>query len=439
MPHFTSACTSADDRAVRVAETRSFWARVGCGFGLALVTLYLGACASSSEPAQPPLMSPDRGATPTISDAIPPDEDGDARPQPQPDDGAVRPPPDDGGVRPQPRDGGNPTPGIANCQDACNRHIACDRLDVFGDRDACLSACERVGRVTSLATWFECLDEEMCAQLHACVLPEPPSLACQGMCDAAAACGVFLPFPNCVTECDDSDRPDAFGACGEPLVSDQCDAGAFWRCLIRDVFVDCGALCALGERCELVDPAECAESCIVSIYVGDALMRLRATQRTACARGANMDCAGAERCFDTEGWEPIEDDEEAFCVEWDRCFAARIPCADILPAARLNPGTMACMIRALRRGCPEGHEELLFACQQGATPPGGPGCAELCEARTVCGRLPPRQDEAACVAGCNQILSGAAGNQQALQRAMLPCGEAADCIELAMCIEDAAP
>ena len=406
------------------------------GFGFALAALCLGACAASTPPTPPPLGVPGTpdGAPPPRNDAIPAASDATA-----PDHGAAGPDgaATDAGLGPQPVDGGDPPRRIANCQDACNRHIACDRLDVFGDRDACLSACERVARVASVAPWFACLEAEMCTQLHQCALPDPPALDCQGMCDAAAACVVFLPFPGCVSECEDSDRPAAFGACGEPLVSDQCDAEAFWRCLTRDVYPDCGALCAVGQRCELLDPADCAESCIVSLYAGDVLVRLRAAHRITCIQEADMVCVRAEPCFDPP-WEPIEDDEEAFCVEWGRCFGARIPCADILPAARPSAGTMACMIRALRRGCPERHEELLFACQLGQNPPGGPGCAELCEARTVCGRLPPRQGEAGCVMACNQILAAGADDQRALQRAMLPCGEAANCIDLATCIEDAA-
>ncbi|MCA9537536.1 MAG: hypothetical protein KC620_01535, partial [Myxococcales bacterium] len=380
----------------------------------------------------------DRGVDATRRDGAVDDAGRDAAPDAAPDEGPGDRGPDalvDAEVDAAPVDMAPPL-HIESCEDACNRVAACERFDIFGDEQACLDACARSSRRSPPTTWFECLSlERNCNLIQLCRLPAPPPLECAETCAAVADCGVEVPFPDCEAECAARNGDDAlFSSCGEPLIDGACHADRFWSCLGEQVYTRCDRRCAVSVECNLVRPDGCLQGCVGESFDEDALRRRRSEQRTQCVSLAGMDCARIDACLNPAA-EPVVADHDTFCRLWDGCALNRFfgPCDDLWDFGREQPGFAECVVNLLRDECPADPEQV-FNCFDGGGGPVGPSCAELCEARDLCGALPAGQDRQGCLTTCFDQL-GRGGDGADRLRLQFPCGAAESCPEFFECAE----
>ena len=325
-----------------------------------------------------------------------------------------------------------PPPQIENCAQACQRYTACERGDIF-DTDACLAACDRASRSGPPSEWFDCLESESCNLLHLCRVPSPPALTCDEVCDSVAQCGASFPFPDCREECALHDEGGAYARCGEALFGERCDAADFWACLGRDPYSDCGTRCALSVECGITEAGDCMPACITEGFDPDALRRFRSAERNQCFAFAAMSCDRAQDCLNPMIWEAVMPTMENVCEAWDSCYGARVTCATVQHTFLVFPHAIPCVIRTLRRGCPEDEEEVLRQCISRDVDL-GPRCHHLCNAEHLCGSLPAENDIAGCQAECNRIeQAGTPDEQWRLQRE-LACSQVNTCPDLAACL-----
>ncbi|MEZ4434902.1 MAG: hypothetical protein R3F65_21055 [bacterium] len=391
--------------------------------------------------------SPERDAAPrpdASTDGMVEDDGG-----PDPDVGAdVSVDPDamagDEGVDPdmRRRDADPPPTPVEDCEDACNRYAACERLEIFGDYDNCLDTCERASRRGPPETWFECLEQETnCGLLQLCRVPEPPPLSCDEVCAGLEGCGAALPFPDCAAECEAQNAVDPdeapFSRCGE-AVAGVCDLDGFWACAGADVYNACQRRCDASIACNLVRPVGCLQDCIGERFDDDALARRRGEQRTQCVNIAGADCRRIDACLNPQAG-PVTPDRAEFCRAFDGCFFDfGFPCDEAYAIDREQPGFVDCVWGQIANGCPGDPFAVFDVCFQGGAPV-GPGCLELCEARDLCGDLPPGQNRQGCLTECNDALVFGSEDARRRQQALFPCGVAQDCAELAECMGDNSP
>lgn len=333
---------------------------------------------------------------------------------------------------------------VDDCETACGRVAACERLDIFGDYDACLDACARASRREPPQNWFTCLQfEENCRLLQVCRLPDPPPLTCDEVCVAADGCGLELPFPDCPAECEDRDGGDPeappFALCGEALVGDVCDGDGFWSCLGDSVYTACASRCEVSVACNLERAEGCLQACVGEASLEDPLARLRGRQSTQCINRVGDDCRRADECLNPQAG-PVQVDRATLCAAWDPCGAQfGFPCDELWFIAQDQPGFAECVVAQLQNGCPDDPFFALEACLGNPNGQLGPGCAELCEARGVCGMLPDGQEQLECLQECSQAIQGRDGESAQRQRALFPCGIARTCDELSECLVDNSP
>lgn len=381
-----------------------------------------------------------------IEDRSPePEPEPDGTPEPEPDLGAERDMMPDPDARPPDMTvDAEPLPVVTDCASACLRLSDCDQLDAYGDYDGCLDACARASRRGPPEGWFRCIQAETnCGLVQRCRLPEPPPLTCDEVCAAVDGCGVELPFPDCLAECEqrngaDEDAPP-FSACGEALSNDRCDGGEFWRCLGERVYTQCATRCDISIECNLERADGCLQACIAEGYDADPLARLRAEERTRCIAFSNRDCLRADACLNPEAGPGVVD-RATLCAAWDRCAADfGFPCEEIWQIAQDQPGVAECIVEQTRNGCPRDPFLLFEICLDGGGGPVGPGCAELCQAQSVCEQLPAGQDQLGCIQACSAALQGRDQDAAQRQRTLLACGIAQSCDELAECVEVNSP
>lgn len=332
-----------------------------------------------------------------------------------------------------------PTP-VEDCADACGRYAACERLEIFGDYDGCLDACARASRREPPTGWFECLEFESCGLLQLCRLPEPPALSCAEVCTGLETCGVELPFPDCEAECalqNGANDTLPFSRCGEAVV-DVCNPDGWWQCAGEDVYAACQRRCDVSIDCNLVRPAGCLQACIGERFADDPLARRRGEQRTQCVGFAGNDCQRIDACLNPQPV-PVPPDQATFCRAWDSCLADfGIPCEEAFLIEQDSPGFLDCAYDQIRNGCPPDPFLVLEGCFGGGGPR-GPGCAELCEARDICGDLPAGQNRQGCLTECNDAITFGSDDARQRQEALFPCGIAESCDALALCLGDNSP
>lgn len=326
-------------------------------------------------------------------------------------------------------------PPVDTCEAACARYAACDRLDLVGGADACLDRCDRAG--DAAAAWLACLDAEAeCGLIRLCRPPTPPPLDCDALCAALADCGGDA-FADCRAECATQTADDpAFARCGEALAAG-CDLADYWRCLGDTVYRDCGARCRFEAACGAEAPADCLPACIAENTTPDPLRRHRNARRARCVALTGGDCARVENCHAPPP--PPVIDRATFCQRWDACLGPiGLDCAYAYAREEGRAGFLACADAVLAEGCLDNPFDVLGRCA-GALGPRRPDCAELCEARALCGALPDGLDEPTCFIACDEALGDGDSRAREDRAALLDCGLAPDCPALAACLRARAP
>lgn len=411
-----------------------------CWLFAVLAALTLLACDDGSSDERDATPRPDAAADGMVDTDRGPADDG------GPDDRGVDPDarPDDVGVDPdmRRRDADPPPTPVEDCEDACDRYAACERLDIFGDYDNCIDTCGRASRQGPPANWFDCLEQETnCGLLQLCRVPEPPPLTCAEVCAGLDGCGVELPFPDCEAECEAQNAVDPdeapFSRCGE-AVTGVCDVDGWWQCAGAEVYNTCQRRCDSSIACNLVRPDGCLQACIGERFADDPLARRRGEQRTQCVNIAGNDCPRIDACLNPQA-APVVPGRDVFCGVFDGCFFEfGIPCEEAYAIDQEQPGFVSCVWDQIRNGCPFDPFIVFDTCFQGGGPV-GPGCLELCEARDLCGDLPAGQNRQGCLTECNDALVFGSEDARQRQQALFPCGIAQDCEALAECLGDNSP
>ncbi len=329
--------------------------------------------------------------------------------------------------------------GIGDCEAACARYGACERLDLFGDEAACVEACGRAARESAPAEWFACLEAVECEAIETCELPRPVGLACDVVCAAVEACDAGGLLPECAAVCPESAGP---ARCAEHLVDGVCALDDFRRCLGREVHPECGPVCAQAAECNIFEEAVCLEACFGIAREGDPLARRRAEQRAECVASSANDCFRVNQCVDPN----------AVFGRGNTCLGA---CEGLAQC-----GVVAAdMLRDCLDQCeqslaedPEGHQFVIdctveFLVPGGCEPDGFASCLELepptrpapcvalCEARRLCERE-GGVDEVACLEACQNARVAGGGGLWGLQ---LPCGRETSCDTFGACLDRADP
>jgi hypothetical protein len=332
---------------------------------------------------------------------------------------------------------------INTCDEACAHYVNCDRLDVFGDENACLAACARSSRDGTPEDWFRCLATESCNLLHRCRPPEPRTLTCPQVCMSLGECVEEVVIADCPAECDVNNGSGAFGRCGEEIYGGACAMEAFWPCLGREVYTGCVDRCTTGVVCNLVRAQDCLTHCITEVTSLDPLERHRAGERNLCVRLAGNDCPRADQCLNPmiEPHPNGPPSQQAFCQRWDMCFANTIPCDQIWVAFGPTPAAANCAFQLLAGPCPADPLQIIQQCLGaiGNPPPQDNGCADYCEALEICQELPEGQNRITCLQVCGDALQQADEVEAELAAERIVCGQQNNCADLGACIDAASP